>query len=142
MAEGTEQPATATAAVSPATEDAQKSIPAEAEPRQPANVDTLNQKDSGDGGPAGTPDGDSTEDDNATKEEDVEEEPLGEYAEVKPSAIFMTGATQAIFAFEVDKDVTPENPQKIVTLEAIKADMQQRAAVSDFSVYKKEWNVL
>eukprot|EP00041_Stephanoeca_diplocostata_P029301 m.862508 g.862508 ORF g.862508 m.862508 type:complete len:987 (-) comp23535_c0_seq1:54-3014(-) len=128
MAEGTEQPASAAIADAPVTKDNQGSTQNSAEQLPSTEMTDTTESAS------------PTEGVESIPAEDEEEEPLGEYVEVKPSAIFMTGATQAIFACEADKDVTPENPQKLVTLEAVKADMKQRAAVSDFSVYKKEWN--
>jgi len=54
------------------------------------------------------------------------------------SAIFFTGATQEIFGCVIDRDVSPEAPQKIILLEKIMDDFRNRAGVSDFSAVKKE----
>ena len=56
-------------------------------------------------------------------------------------AIFFTGATQEIFGCVIDRDVTPEAPQKIILLEKIMDDFRNRAGVSDFSAVKKEMQV-
>ena len=64
-------------------------------------------------------------------------------AELPPGLmpLFFTGATQELFGCVVDKDVTPENPQKLIPLERIHQDFRDRAAVSDFHPCKQEMQV-
>ena len=55
--------------------------------------------------------------------------------------IFFTGATQEIFGCVIDKDVSPEAPQKLILLTKIMDDFRNRAGVSDFSVCKPQMQV-
>ncbi|OAF68653.1 hypothetical protein A3Q56_03605, partial [Intoshia linei] len=53
------------------------------------------------------------------------------------SAIFMSTQSQEIFQCATDKDVTDENPLKLISKDLILKDFYNRAAVSDFSPFKK-----
>lgn len=55
--------------------------------------------------------------------------------------IFFTGATQQLFGCVCDEDVTEENPQKLIPIEAIRKDFVDRAAVSDFHPCKAQMQV-
>lgn len=55
--------------------------------------------------------------------------------------VFFTGATQELFGCVVDRDVTPEHPEKLIPLERIHQDFRDRAAVSDFHPCKAEMQV-
>ena len=56
--------------------------------------------------------------------------------------ILITGPTQGIIQCVIDEDVTEENPHKLISKDVFLADIQKRAAVSDFSPFKKEFNEL
>lgn len=52
--------------------------------------------------------------------------------------LFLTGASQELFGCKCDEQVTAEKPMKLITIDLIRKDMQERAAVSDFSTCKAE----
>ena len=54
--------------------------------------------------------------------------------------ILITGPTQTIINCVIDEDVTEENPHKFLPKDVFISDIQKRAAVSDFSPFKKELN--
>ncbi|XP_060792642.1 dynein axonemal intermediate chain 3 [Neoarius graeffei] len=51
--------------------------------------------------------------------------------------LLLTSATQEMFGCQADKDVTGENPYKLLRKDDIIEDMRKRAAVSDFSPIKQ-----
>lgn len=51
--------------------------------------------------------------------------------------LVLTSATQELFSCRADNDVTRENPYKLLRKDDIIQDMRNRAAVSDFSPFKK-----
>lgn len=55
--------------------------------------------------------------------------------------LWILGASQEIYGCVVDKNVTPDRPEHLVSLEQIKQDLINRAAVSDFSVCKEKVQV-
>ncbi|XP_075240276.1 uncharacterized protein LOC142335833 [Convolutriloba macropyga] len=55
--------------------------------------------------------------------------------DLKP--LFLSAPTQGIFTCVTDKDVTVEEPFKLISKQSIIDDMMKRAAVSDFSVMKQ-----
>jgi hypothetical protein len=55
-------------------------------------------------------------------------------------AILITGPTQKIIQCVIDEDVTEENPYKLIQKSVFQDDIKKRAAVSDFSPFKKEIN--
>lgn len=51
--------------------------------------------------------------------------------------LFFSGAGQQIFDCVVDKDLTTDSPNKLISKEIILEDFRNRAAVSDFHPVKK-----
>ena len=51
--------------------------------------------------------------------------------------ILITGPTQKIISCVIDEDVTEENVTKMIPKDVFISDIQKRAAVSDFSPFKK-----
>jgi hypothetical protein len=55
--------------------------------------------------------------------------------------IFLTGMTQDLFKLKTGVDVTIEKPMKFIPKSDILSDLYARAAVSDWSPFKKDVNV-
>ena len=52
--------------------------------------------------------------------------------------LLITGPTQKIIECIIDEDVTEDAPYKLINKQVFLDDVQKRAAVSDFSPFKKE----
>ena len=91
---------------------------------------------------------DDTPSQNAEKEDSVAgtggseetEKSVGIPAGIIP--LFFSGAGQQLFECVVDKDLTTENPSKLIPKEKILEDFKNRAAVSDFHPVKKKVQVI
>lgn len=70
--------------------------------------------------------------------------PIDLFKELPPGiiAIFLTSSTQELFKLKGGEHVTAEKPLKFVPKADILSDLFARAAVSDFSPYKIQINVL
>lgn len=55
--------------------------------------------------------------------------------------ILITGPTQKIISCVIDEDVTEENVTKMIPKDVFISDIQKRAAVSDFSPFKKVFTI-
>lgn len=55
---------------------------------------------------------------------------------------FFSAAGQQLFECVTDKDLTPDNPNKLISKEKILEDFKNRAAVSDFHPVKKKIQVI
>jgi hypothetical protein len=107
---------------------------------------------SGDGDDDGDGDGESGavgEEGSGEVEPEVDEGPIPEALVEVPefdlaaaaTPIFLSGPTCEIIKSREEDGVTEESPQKLVPIKEILDDMQQRAAVSDFSVVKGQMKV-
>ena len=69
--------------------------------------------------------------------------PAGEKDEIPPGVrpFFFSAAGQQLFECVVEKDLTSENPHKLIEKAVILEDFRNRAAVSDFHPVKKEIQV-
>lgn len=70
----------------------------------------------------------------AEEEEPMNMESMG-HPEIYP--LVLTTKTQEIFSCRIDEDMTDEQIYKLIKKEDILADLQNRAAVSDFHPVKK-----
>ena len=70
--------------------------------------------------------------------------PIELFTELPPGiiAIFLTSSTQELFKLKGGEHVTAEKPLKFVPKSDILSDLFARAAVSDFSPYKTQINVI
>ena len=76
--------------------------------------------------------------DNAEQSADAGEESGSKSAPEGIVPLFFSGKSQEIFECVADKDLTPENPHKLVAKEKIVEDFKNRAAVSDFFPVKQK----